>query len=161
MADKADHGYSDKGYSDTFGGNFGKADRFGAGEDTFVDRLTQDLKTDFKNTFNLKNLGGLLGEYGLQNLMSSSPQTYAYLTLARGLGSGLQALGNKFGFDVSPGEMTQEDMDKAAKQERPIFNEPSQPGFSYEDPLLMQRYQAYLQAGYPPEMADYLVNTLT
>ena len=133
----------------------------GTGPDNDKPSLLDNLKTDFKNTFNLKNLGGLLGEYGLQNLMSSSPQTYAYFSLARGLGSGLQALGNKFGFDVSPGEMTQEDMDKAAKQERPIFNEPSQPGFSYEDPLLRQRYQAYLQAGYPPELADYLVNRLT
>jgi hypothetical protein len=157
MADKADHGYSDKGYSDTFGGNFGKADRFGAGEDTFVDRLTQDLKTDFKDTFNLKNLAGFGVEKGIQSLMSNHPGIYGTFGLIRGI----PAIAKMFGLEVSPGEMTQEDMDKAAKQDRPIVNEPSQSGFSYEDPLLMQRYQAYLQAGYPPEMADYLVNTLT
>ena len=53
------------------------------------------------------------------------------------------------------------DRDKAAKQDRPLFNQPAEPSFSYNDPLLMERYQAYLQAGYPPELADYLVNTLT
>jgi len=89
--------------------------------------------------------------------LSKHPGIYGTFGLIRGI----PAIAEMFGLEVSPGEMTKEDMDKAAKEERPIYNEPSQPGFSYEDPLLMQRYQAYLQAGYPPEMADYLVNTLT
>jgi hypothetical protein len=119
--------------------------------------LLDNLKTDFKDTFNLKNLAGFGVEKGIQSLMSNHPGIYGTFGLIRGI----PAIAEMFGLEVSPGEMTQEDMDKAAKQDRPLFNQPAEPSFSYNDPLLMERYQAYLQAGYPPELADYLVNTLT
>ena len=107
--------------------------------------LLDNLKTDFKDTFNLKNLAGFGVEKGIQSLMSNHPGIYGTFGLIRGI----PAIAKMFGLEVSPGEMTQEDMDKAAKQDRPIVNEPSQPGFSYNDPILMERYQAYLRAGYP------------
>ena len=72
---------------------------------------------------------------------------------------GLAKLAQLAGLDVQPGPTG--DMSDASKAYKPTFNQPAEPSFSYNDPLLMERYQAYLQAGYPPELADYLVNTLT
>ena len=156
MAKYGDHreGMGGLGVNDPGGTGFG-ADKTGQGPDkpSFMD----NLKTDFKDTFNLKNLAGFGVEKGIQSLMSNHPGIYGTFGLIRGI----PAIAKMFGLEVSPGEMTQEDMDKAAKQDRPLFNQPAEPSFSYNDPLLMERYQSYLQAGYPPELADYLVNTLT
>jgi hypothetical protein len=92
-------------------------------------------------------LSGLLGVASPTSALAMSPFF------------GLAKLAQLAGLDVQPGPTG--DMSDASKAYKPTFNQPAEPSFSYNDPLLMERYQAYLQAGYPPELADYLVNTLT
>lgn len=92
-------------------------------------------------------LSGLLGVASPTSALAMSPFF------------GLAKLAQLAGLDVQPGPTG--DISDASKAYKPTFNQPAEPSFSYNDPLLMERYQSYLQAGYPPELADYLVNTLT
>jgi len=128
--------------------NYGGMDGFG--NDRNPEGPDNDKKSFLSNFIPDTKSLALSGLLGLASPTSS---------LAMGPFFGLAKLAQLAGLDVQPGSM--EDGYNSTNQDRPLFNQPAEPSFSYNDPLLMERYQSYLQAGYPPELADYLVNTLT